>query len=167
MRPLSLGLLGICWAFFSWLQSPTEKSPDLSADCVDRVVSLRRILSSDNVRPGALLKEIPGTAKQSSPDTIEIRSRSVTTLVRTSGTEGAMVVQELEMHFDLKVRLKLKQLTEALGPSSMVSEGETSSIVWNENPESGARVYAVLFSSKVTQDSLVISVRIRPPSNPK
>jgi hypothetical protein len=145
-----------------WAQAPPAIEGSGSAEYAATVARLGRILSSGDVRPEVIAKEIPGKPERSSSETLKIRARNVTTLIRTSRAEGPSSVRELEMHFDPKLRLLLKQLSDELGPASTVAEGETSSVTWVGKGKSNVQIYATLLSSRVALDAIVISVRIRP-----
>jgi hypothetical protein len=158
---VALLLLGCCLQPCR-AQSPPVRGDSGSAECASLVARLGRMLSSGDLRPEVVANAIPGKPERSSSETLKIRSRNVTALIRISGDEGSAAVRELELHFDPKLGLVLKQLSQELGAASTVAEGETSSVTWVGKDKSQARVYATVLSSRVSPDALVISVRIRP-----
>jgi hypothetical protein len=163
-----VALFAFCRALQSFgAQEPPLKELSSSADYAAVVARFGRMLSSSDIRPEVIAKEIPGKLERLSSETLRVRARNVTTVIRTFGAKGPSPIRELEMTFDPKLGLLLKQLSDELGPASTVTESETSSVRWVGKGKPDTQIYATLLSSRVGPEAIVISVRIRPSATTK
>jgi hypothetical protein len=83
-------------------------------------------------------------------------------LLRVGGSAGNRAVNEMELHFDPALGVKLKEITARLGTRMTISHSETSTVRWKVGTNPGATVFGTLLSTVVAPEAIVIEVRIRP-----